>query len=401
MQTCFFAISGVLPRGRGASPPSSMSIEKTYGKRGEAVVRKNWAAVDSALEHLAEVTVPGRTTSALGIRPPVPVDAPEFVQRVTATDDRGEGDSLPVSALPSDGTYPTGTAQWEKRNIALEIPAWDEALCIQCGKCVLVCPHAVIRAKVYAPTVAGRRAVRVQVGAGALARVRRRPLHAVRSRRRTARAARSASRCARPRARARYATRPSTWRRCAAPRSGGGELEVLPGAARSGPPRAQRGQIEGRPAPEPLFEFSGACAGCGETPYLKLLSQLFGDRAVIANATGCSSHLRRQSADHAMDDQSRRTGDRPGPTRSSRTTPSSVSACGSPRQAGGDTRASWSTRLGPALGEPRGRRCSAPINPRRRGSKPSGAGSRELKERCVGSTSPARRELRVSGAMLW
>ena len=125
------------------------AIEKTYGKRGEAVVRKNWDAVDSALAHLHEVQVPDRVTSGLDIRPPVPVEAPEFVQTVTAPMIAGHGDLLPVSALPVDGTYPTGTTRWEKRNIALEIPVWDEALCIQCGKCVLVCPHAVIRAKVY------------------------------------------------------------------------------------------------------------------------------------------------------------------------------------------------------------------------------------------------------------
>jgi pyruvate-ferredoxin/flavodoxin oxidoreductase len=288
MQTCFFAISGVLPRDE-AIAAIKHSIEKTYGKRGEAVVRKNWAAVDSALEHLAEVTVPGRTTSALGIRPPVPVDAPEFVQRVTARMIAGEGDSLPVSAVPSDGTYPTGTAQWEKRDIALEIPAWDEALCIQCGKCVLVCPHAVIRAKVYAPMLLD--------GAPST-----------------------------------FKSAPARWRefgdarftlQVAAEDCTGCALcvEVCPAKSKSevrhkainmtpapplhdqeaenwkffrGLPEADRhvlnaGQIKDVQLLEPLFEFSGACAGCGETPYLKLLSQLFGDRAVIANATGCSS----------------------------------------------------------------------------------------------------------------
>src|SRR5208282_6518679 len=148
MQTCFFAISGVLPRAEAISAIKH-AIEKTYGKRGESVVKKNFAAVDASLEHLHEVKVPGKITALFDIRPPVPAAAPDFVQRVTARIIAGEGDDLPVSAMPIDGTFPTGTAQWEKRNIALEIPAWDQDLCIQCGKCVLVCPHSVIRAKVY------------------------------------------------------------------------------------------------------------------------------------------------------------------------------------------------------------------------------------------------------------
>ena len=127
MQTCFFAISGVLPR-EEAIAAIKHSIEKTYGKRGEAVVRKNWAAVDRALEHLSEVAVPSEVTSAADMRPAVPAAAPDFVQRVTARMIEGNGDELPVSALPADGTYPTGTTQWEKRNIALEIPVWDEAV---------------------------------------------------------------------------------------------------------------------------------------------------------------------------------------------------------------------------------------------------------------------------------
>ncbi len=148
MQTCFFAISGVLPR-EEAIDAIKKSIKKTYGKRGESVVQKNFAAVDSTLAHLAEVKVPATVSSTFDVRPPVPAQAPEFVQNVLAPIIQGDGDMLPVSSLPIDGTFPTGTAQWEKRNIALEIPEWDEQLCIQCGKCVLVCPHAVIRAKVY------------------------------------------------------------------------------------------------------------------------------------------------------------------------------------------------------------------------------------------------------------
>ncbi len=148
MQTCFFAISGVLPK-EEAIEAIKHSIEKTYGKRGESIVAKNFAAVDAALAHLHEVKVPAKVTSSKDVRPAVPAAAPDFVKNVLAPMILGNGDDLPVSALPVDGTFPTGTAQWEKRNIALEIPEWDEKLCIQCGKCVLVCPHAVIRAKVY------------------------------------------------------------------------------------------------------------------------------------------------------------------------------------------------------------------------------------------------------------
>ncbi len=148
MQTCFFAISGVLPR-EEAIAAIKYAIKKTYGKRGDVVVQKNYAAVDATLDHLHQVKVPEKITALFDIRPAVPAAAPDFVQKVTARIVAGEGDDLPVSAMPVDGTFPTATAQWEKRNIALEIPVWDEELCIQCGKCVLVCPHSVIRAKVY------------------------------------------------------------------------------------------------------------------------------------------------------------------------------------------------------------------------------------------------------------
>src|SRR5665811_908282 len=148
MQTCFFAISGVLPR-EEAIAAIKYAIKKTYGKRGDTVVQKNYAAVDASLSHLQEVKVPDQVSSQFDMRPPVPAAAPAFVRDVLAQIIAGNGDDLPVSAMPVDGTFPSATAQWEKRNIALEIPEWDEELCIQCGKCVLVCPHAVIRAKVY------------------------------------------------------------------------------------------------------------------------------------------------------------------------------------------------------------------------------------------------------------
>jgi pyruvate-ferredoxin/flavodoxin oxidoreductase len=288
MQTCFFAISGVLPR-EEALAAIKHSIEKTYGRRGEPVVRKNFAAVDAALAHLHEVTVPDRITAAFDLRPPVPAAAPAFVRDVTARLIADDGDQVPVSALPPDGTYPTGTARWEKRNIAVEIPAWDEGLCIQCGKCVLVCPHAVIRAKVYPPAALSG-------------------------------------------APDGFKSAPARWRELGDARytlqvspedcTGCGLcVEVCPVRSKSEVrhkaidmvplPAAHDAEVAGwdfflgLPEPgraglntalvkdvqllQPLFEFSGACAGCGETPYVKLLSQLFGDRAIIANATGCSS----------------------------------------------------------------------------------------------------------------
>jgi len=288
MQTCFFAISGVLPRDEAVAA-IKRAIEKTYGRRGEPVVRKNFAAVDAALAHLHEVPVPGRVTSAIERRPPVPDEAPAFVREVTARLIAGDGDLVPVSALPPDGTYPSGTARWEKRDIAAEIPAWDEALCIQCGKCVLVCPHAVIRAKVCAP------AALAEAPAGF----------------------RSAPARWREFGDARYTLQvsPEDCTGCGlcvevcpaksktevrhkaidmVPRRRGHDAEVAGWSFFLGLP-------DGAPAPlntalvkdvqlvEPLFEFSGACAGCGETPYVKLVSQLFGERALIANATGCSS----------------------------------------------------------------------------------------------------------------
>src|SRR5271165_4094564 len=148
MQTCFFAISGVLPREEAIAAIKKVILD-TYGKRGDAVVQKNNAAVDQTLAHLSEVQIPDRVTALFDMLPAVSPQAPLFVRNVLGTIVTGNGDSLPVSAMPIDGTFPTGTAMWEKRNIAKEIPVWDEQLCIQCGKCVLVCPHAVIRAKVY------------------------------------------------------------------------------------------------------------------------------------------------------------------------------------------------------------------------------------------------------------
>jgi pyruvate-ferredoxin/flavodoxin oxidoreductase len=292
MQTCFFALSGVLPRDEAISRIKD-AIQKTYGKRGEAVVQKNFAAVDSTLEHLYEVRVPEVASSTRDLVPPVPDNAPDFVRNVLGEMIAGRGDNLPVSALPVDGTYPSGTARYEKRGIADAVPVWESELCIQCGKCVLVCPHAVIRAKVIEPASLETAPDGFK---SAKAMWKELPDH-------------------------RYTLQVSS-EDCT-----GCTLcvEVCPAKDKSNASRKAinmtpvRDLLESershwdyfiglpeileqaQPAPlhftnvknvqllEPLFEFSGACAGCGETPYLKLLTQLFGDRAVVANATGCSS----------------------------------------------------------------------------------------------------------------
>ncbi|HXJ95388.1 MAG TPA: pyruvate:ferredoxin (flavodoxin) oxidoreductase [Terriglobia bacterium] len=288
MQTCFFAISGVLPR-EEAIGAIKHSIEKTYGKRGEAVVRKNFAAVDSTLDHLYEVKVPAAITSEFDIAAPVPAAAPDFVQKVTARIIAGEGDALPVSALPPDGTFATGTAQWEKRNIALEIPVWDEELCIQCGKCVLVCPHSVIRAKIYDP-------VQLQGAPEAFKSSAARWKDFKTTRYTLQVAPEDCTGCslcvevcpARSKSEVKHkainmaAQLPLRDRE----RSNWDFFLKLPEFDSSA---LSLGLVKDVQLLQPLFEFSGACAGCGETPYIKLMTQLFGDRTLMANATGCSS----------------------------------------------------------------------------------------------------------------
>jgi pyruvate-ferredoxin/flavodoxin oxidoreductase len=287
MQTCFFAISGVLPKDE-AIAAIKKGVEKSYGKKGAAVVQKNFEAIDQTLANLHEVPLPDQVTSRFSLSPIVPGTAPDFVKKVTAVMMAGKGDLLPVSAFPVDGTFPTGTTRWEKRNIAADIPVWDDVLCIQCNKCAMVCPHAAIRAKVYDP--------------------------------------------------ARLAGAPPTFKatdfrgndwkgskytiQVAAEDCTGCTLCVMvcPSKDKSNPrhkaidmhpqlplreaeranydfflglPEADRGKlrldVKGAQFLQPLFEYSGACSGCGETPYIKLMTQLFGDRALIANATGCSS----------------------------------------------------------------------------------------------------------------
>jgi pyruvate-ferredoxin/flavodoxin oxidoreductase len=289
MQTCFFALSGVLPRDE-AIAAIKHAIEKSYGKRGEAVVQRNFAAVDEALAHLYEVAIPDAVTSEIELRRPVPDHAPAFVQQVTAPMIAGRGDDLPVSALPVDGTYPTGTTQWEKRNIAIEIPEWDPAVCIQCDKCVLVCPHAVIRAKVYEP---GALAGAPEGFPSAPARWKEFPdaLYTLQV------APEDCTGCGLC-VEACPAKNKSDTRRKAinmVPQPPRREREAaywdffLNRLPEVDPAALNLSTVKDSQLLPPLFEFSGACAGCGETPYLKLLSQLFGDRALIANATGCSS----------------------------------------------------------------------------------------------------------------
>ncbi|MBX7222271.1 MAG: pyruvate:ferredoxin (flavodoxin) oxidoreductase [Blastocatellia bacterium] len=289
MQTCFFAISGVLPR-EEAIEKIKETIKKTYGRRGEAVVKKNYAAVDETLANLHQVTVPEAVSSHIELPPVVPAAAPDFVQKVTAEIIAGRGDALPVSAMPVDGTFPVGTTQWEKRNIALEIPVWDTDLCIQCGKCVMVCPHAVIRSKVYddsylaaAPETFKSADARfkeitetkysLQVSGddctGCRLCVEVCP---VKDKTQAGRKALN------------MADYPDLRE---AEKKNWDFFLTLPEFARTDTLKFD--SVKNVQLLEPLFEFSGACAGCGETPYLKLLSQLYGDRALIANATGCSS----------------------------------------------------------------------------------------------------------------
>jgi pyruvate-ferredoxin/flavodoxin oxidoreductase len=292
LQTCFFAISGVLPRDEAVHRIKHM-IEKSYGRKGKDVVAKNFAAVDATLANLREVAVPKAATSTFERPPHVSPSAPAFVKRVTAEIMAGHGDALPVSALPVDGTFPSGTAAWEKRNIAEDVPIWESDLCIQCGQCAIACPHSVIRAKFYngvrltnpkSPPPATFKSAAVNArgypdsrftlqfyvedctGCGMCVEV-----------------------CPADSPRV-----PGTKAINMAPKEPVVEAERLNIAFFESLPVNDRAHVDfanvrGIQFLEPLFEFSGACGGCGETPYLRLLSQLFGDRLQIANATGCSS----------------------------------------------------------------------------------------------------------------
>jgi len=288
MQTCFFAISGILPPA-DAIAAIKKAIEQTYGNRGEAVLKKNFDAVDQALAHLFEVKIPDRVTAAFDILPPVPPSASDFVRNVLGEIVAGRGDDLPVSALPPDGTFPTGTAKWEKRNIAQEIPVWDEQLCIQCGKCVLVCPHAVIRAKVYDSSLLANAPQSFKT-----TKPRWREFQDLRytlqvSPEDCTGCALCVEICpAKSKSEAKHkAINMAPQAPLREPESKNWQFFLsIPEFDRS---RLSHSQVKDVQLLEPLMEFSGACAGCGETPYIKLLTQLFGDRLLIANATGCSS----------------------------------------------------------------------------------------------------------------
>jgi pyruvate-ferredoxin/flavodoxin oxidoreductase len=309
MQTCFFAISGVLPK-EEAIAQIKQSIRKTYGKRGEAVVQRNFRAVDETLAYLYEVKVPvgvaagqagGPSTEStaqrrspislpvLTRRPPVAAEAPEFVRKVLGPMIAGEGDSLPVSALPVDGTYPSATARWEKRNIALEMPLWEPDICIQCGKCVMVCPHAVIREKIYDPSeLEGAPQTFLSMDAhfkefpGMRYTLQVSPEDCtgcglcvdacpVKDKRQVGR--RAINLAEQPPIREREKV---NW-------------EFFLSLPEVDATNLNLAAIKNSQLLMPMFEFSGACSGCGETPYIKLATQLFGDRMIVANATGCSS----------------------------------------------------------------------------------------------------------------
>jgi pyruvate-ferredoxin/flavodoxin oxidoreductase len=288
MQVCFFALSGVLPRDK-AIEAIKYSIKKTYGKKGEEIVAMNLKAVDNTLEHLHEVPLTQSLNGSGDLLPPIAPNAPQFVRDVLGRLTAGEGDELPVSAFPVDGTFPTGTAQYEKRNLAMDIPVWDEKICIQCAKCVAICPHATIRAKVYDPAaLQGAPATFKSVDS-------RNP--DFKGWKFTLQVA--AEDCTGCRlcvdvcpARNKTETKLKAINmRTQAPlrlpeRDNWNFFLGLPELDRR---KVKTTQLRQQQLLRPLFEFSGACAGCGETPYLKMLTQLFGDRAVIANATGCSS----------------------------------------------------------------------------------------------------------------
>ena len=289
MQTCFFALSGVLPK-EEAVEQIKKYIRKTYGKKGEEIVRRNILAVESALEHLYRVEVPERVDDrAAELQPPIPDTAPEFVREILGAQIARKGDQIPVSALPVDGTYPSGTTKWEKRNITQEIPVWDPDICVQCGKCVMVCPHSVIRSKVYET-----QQLENAPGSFKSADPREKDWKGLKFTIQVA--AEDCTGCgvcvdvcpaknkSQPRLKAINMEPQLPLRE--QERDNWDFFLDIPNPDRR---NLKLNRIAQQQMQEPLFEFSGACAGCGETPYIKLATQLFGDRMMVANATGCSS----------------------------------------------------------------------------------------------------------------
>lgn len=287
MQTCFFAISGVLPK-EEAIKSIKGSIVASYSKKGQNIVDRNIAAVDATLANLYEVNVPAQAAGEFDIKPPVAATAPDFVKEVLGPMMVQDGDSLPVSSLPEDGTFPTATTQYEKRNIAIDVPKWDPATCIQCGKCVLVCPHASVRSKVYDSALLD--------GAPASFKSADAKWKQFEGKKFTVQVAvedcTGCGLCAHncPVKKETPAEKPLVMVNQMSVRDREREnwdyFLSIPDVDRG---ELNTGTVKDVQLVRPLFEFSGACAGCGETPYLRLLSCLFGDRAVIANATGCSS----------------------------------------------------------------------------------------------------------------
>jgi pyruvate-ferredoxin/flavodoxin oxidoreductase len=287
MQTCFFAISGVLPREEAVAKIKE-TIKKTYGRKGEQIVQQNYAAVDQALAGMHELEVPATVTATHKMPPPVPDAAPDFVKNITGMIIAGKGDMLPVSAFSVDGVWPTGTAQWEKRNIADEIPVWDSKICIQCNKCVFVCPHAAIRAKYYEPSC-------LETAPATFKSVDFRSPD-IKGQKFTIQVApEDCTGCT-------LCVQVCPAKDKANPKHKALDMEPQPPLRDSerenytfflNLPQFDRARLKAdvklSQFAEPLFEYSGACAGCGETPYIKLLTQLFGDRVTIANATGCTS----------------------------------------------------------------------------------------------------------------
>jgi len=288
MQVCFFSLSNIIPI-KQATKAIKNFIEKTYGQKGEKIVNTNFAGVDNALANLHEVKVPDKATRKLSERSSIPVEAPEFVKKVTAKIIAGQGDDLPVSVFSPDGTFPSGTTQWEKRNIAQEIPTWDPNICIQCGKCVMVCPHAVIRAKVYVPKLLSSAPNSFKSVDPKNSQFKGMKFTLQVSPEDCTGCGLCVENCP-----AKNKTNPNLKAINMVTQPPIREQEVKNWEFFLEIPEVDRRELKLNAVRniqylQPLFEFSGSCAGCGETPYVKLLSQLFGDRAVIANATGCSS----------------------------------------------------------------------------------------------------------------